>query len=165
MIFRFRVILDTQEDVFRDFEIESTASLEDFHYAIAQAFGFGGTEMATFYRSSAQWEQGEELPLIDMGEGAGAFGEKELGEFFDADHHHMIYVYDFLHMWTFFVELMEIGEATPTGLYPNLVFAQGEVPEQAPETQFEAEENDSMDTFDEANEDDGLLDYDDADFY
>ena len=33
MIYRFRVILDTKEDILRDIEIEATASLEDFHYA------------------------------------------------------------------------------------------------------------------------------------
>ena len=52
MIYRFRIILDTQEDVFRDLEIEDSASLEDFHYAIAQAFGFGGSEMASFYTTN-----------------------------------------------------------------------------------------------------------------
>ena len=48
MIYRFRIILDAPGDIFRDLEIEATASLEDFHYAIAQAFGFGGSEMASF---------------------------------------------------------------------------------------------------------------------
>ena len=67
MIYRFRVILDTKEDILRDIEIEATASLEDFHYAIAQAFGFGGQEMASFYRTNENWDQGEEIPLIGHG--------------------------------------------------------------------------------------------------
>ncbi len=162
MIFRFRIILDTKEDVFRDLEIEQSASLEDFHYAIAQAFGFGGSEMASFYTSNAQWEQGEEIPLIDMGEGVPASGQKPLEDFFNAENHHMIYVYDFLFMWTFFVELMEVAEKEATALYPQLIFAQGEVPETPPEQNFEADENES---FSDEEEEDGLLDYDDADFY
>lgn len=164
MIYRFRIILDAPEDIFRDLEIEASASLEDFHYAIAQSFGFGGSEMASFYTTNENWEQGEELPLLDMGEGTTPMAGKSLTEFFDADNHHLIYVYDFLALWTFFVELMEVGEKNPTALYPNLVFGQGDVPEEAPEKSFEGEEN--AGSFDEDDdEEEGLLDYDDADFY
>ena len=164
MIYRFRIILDAQEDIFRDLEIEASASLEDFHYAIAQAFGFGGNEMASFYTTNENWEQGEELPLLDMGEGTTPMAGKSLDQFFTAENHYLIYVYDFLALWTFFVELMEVGEKQPTMLYPNLVFAQGEVPEEAPEKAFSADE-DALDFDNEDDEEEGLLDYDDADFY
>ena len=60
--YRFREVerRGLRRDIFRDLEIEATASLEDFHYAIAQAFGFGGSEMASFYTTNDEWEQGEE---------------------------------------------------------------------------------------------------------
>ena len=164
MIYRFRIILDAQEDIFRDLEIEANASLEDFHYAIAQAFGFGGSEMASFYTTNENWEQGEELPLLDMGEGTTPMAGKSLDQFFNAENHHLIYVYDFLALWTFFVELMEVGEKQTTMLYPNLVFAQGEVPEEAPEKDFESQA-DALDFEDDDDDEEGLLDYDDADFY
>ena len=51
MIYRIRIILDVEEDVLRDIEIEATATLEDLHHAITQAFGFLGNEMASFYKS------------------------------------------------------------------------------------------------------------------
>ena len=57
MIYRFRIILDTHDDVIRDIEIDETSSLEDFHNALTQAFGFEGQEMASFYTSNAEWEQ------------------------------------------------------------------------------------------------------------
>ena len=47
--------------------------------------------------------------------------------------------------------------------YYNLVFAQGEVPEEAPEKEFRSEE--STENFDDDDQEEGLLDYDDADFY
>ena len=53
-----RAILDTEEDVIRDFEIEASASLEELHDALSQAFGFAGNEMASFYRSDEHWNQG-----------------------------------------------------------------------------------------------------------
>ena len=53
MIYRFRIILDhdSEGDIFRDIEIRETDSMEDLHNTINQAFGFDGTEMASFYVS------------------------------------------------------------------------------------------------------------------
>ncbi len=161
MIYRFRIILDSKEDILRDIEIEAEATLEDFHYAIAQAFGFGGSEMASFYTTNENWEQGEELPLLDMGEETTSMANRPLESFFSAENHHLIYIYDFLALWTFFVELMEVGEKSSSTLYPNLIFAQGEVPEEAPEKQFTSEESEF--DFDEEEED--LDDYDPDSFY
>ena len=60
MIYRIRVILDlAEDDVFRDIEINETATLEDLHNVITHSFGFLGNEMASFYRSNDQWEQGD----------------------------------------------------------------------------------------------------------
>ena len=56
MIYRFRIILDTEEDVFRDLEIEQTANLEDLHNAVNQSFGFDGAEMMDHFMSF--WSQG-----------------------------------------------------------------------------------------------------------
>ena len=164
MIYRFRVILDTKEDILRDIEIEATASLEDFHYAIAQAFGFGGQEMASFYRTNENWDQGEEIPLLDMDDGIVPMGQEQIDSIFTAENHHLIYVYDFLALWTFFVELIEVGEPEITTLYPNLIFAQGEVPEEAPQKDFVADESTLENEMDE-EEEEGLEDYNDADFY
>jgi len=66
MIYKFRIILDLEEDVFRDIEVEGNSTLEDFHNAVSQAFGFDGTEMASFYVSDEEWNQGEEIALFDM---------------------------------------------------------------------------------------------------
>jgi hypothetical protein len=165
MIYRFRIILDTKEDILRDIEIEASATLEDFHYAIAQAFGFGGSEMASFYRTNTEWEQGDEIPLLDMDEGIVPMGQEQIDSVFDAENHHLIYVYDFLDLWTFFVELIEIGEPEVSTLYPNLIFAQGVVPDEAPNKDFVAEENQSEDELEADSDEEGLDDYNDADFY
>ncbi len=162
MIYRFRIILDAKEDILRDIEIEASATLEDFHYAIAQAFGFAGSEMASFYRTNEAWEQGEEIPLLDMDEGIVPMGQEQIDSIFTAENHHLIYVYDFLALWTFFVELIEVGEPELTTLYPNLIFAQGEVPEEAPQKDFVADES-TLEN--EMDEEEGLEDYNDADFY
>ena len=69
MLYRFRVILDAEDDVFRDIEIMANNTLEDLHNTILQSFGFDGTELASFYISNENWEQGEEISQFDMAEG------------------------------------------------------------------------------------------------
>lgn len=165
MIYRFRIILDTHEDVFRDIEIEAASTLEDFHNAITQAFGFAGQEMASFYTSNDLWEQEEEIALFDMSDepgGARVMNETFIEDVVSEDETKLIYIYDFLNMWTFLVELAEIVEAEPGMSYPNLMFAHGVIPEDAPEKEFIAEEMDE----DDFEEDFGLdsEDYENLDF-
>jgi hypothetical protein len=161
MVYRLRVILDVDEDVLRDIEIEATAPLEDLHNAITQAFGFGGNEMACFYRSSPEWEQGEELPLIDMGTSTTPMGNTPMEEIITESTPQLLYVYDFLALWTFFIELVDVADPEPAKGYPNLLFAQGEVPEEAPEKQFETEApyQDDLD-FEEEESDEEDMDFD-----
>jgi len=139
MIYRFRIILDVKEDVLRDIEIESTATLEDFHNAITQAFGFLGNEMASFYRTNANWEQGEEYPLEAMDSEQKSERNTPLTEVISKKENQLLYVYDFLNLWTFFIVCMEETEPVVGTNYPQLIHAQGEVPEQAPEKLFESE--------------------------
>jgi len=163
MIYRIRVILDTETDVIRDFEIEDTATLEELHDAVSQSFGFAGNEMASFYRSDENWIQGEELPLVDMGVGEEALNEKPLNNILSENENRLIYVYDFLNLWTFFVELMETADKDHLKGYPSLIFSHGEVPETPPDKDFIAEEG-----FEESiNEDDDLEEdeFDDNQFY
>jgi hypothetical protein len=166
MIYRFRVILDndTDEDVFRDLEIQETDTLEDLHNIITQSFGFDGTEMASFYISDDTWEQGEEISLFDLSEDNSArlMSETLINDVVHEVQPKLIYVYDFFSMWTFFVELAEIVEESPGISYPNVMFVKGQVPDDAPQKLFEAD--DYEDDFDEFEDDLDIDDYDNLDF-
>lgn len=144
MIYRFRVILDndTDDDIFRDIEIRKTDSLEDLHNVITQAFGFDGMEMASFYISNEDWDQGEEISMFDVSEGHSSvrlMGETIIETVLDQSQTKLIYVYDFMSMWTFLVELAEIVDESEGTDYPNLMFVHGQIPDSAPEKMFEAE--------------------------
>ncbi|MCB0455857.1 MAG: hypothetical protein KDC64_02905 [Aequorivita sp.] len=166
MIYRFRIILDTHEDVFRDIEIEASNTLEDFHNAITQSFGFDGQEMASFYTSNDLWEEGEEISLFDVSDEPGGvriMGETYLEDVVDEEKTRLLYVYDFLNMWTFMVELADIAEAESGMAYPNLMYSHGQIPEEAPEKEFiaeEIEEDDFDEEFDLDPEDYDNLDFD-----
>jgi len=159
MIYRFRIILDTEEDVFRDIEIEQDATLEQFHNVINQSFGFDGMEMASFYTSDGQWNQGEEISLFDMSDGSQPVRLMTETTLIDVVHEaapRLIYVYDFLSMWTFLVELAEIAEYENGREYPNVMFVHGQLPDTPPEKEFKADDFDQ-----DSSDDDGFVDLDD----
>ena len=167
MIYRFRVILDndTDDDVFRDLEIREGDTMEDLHNIITQSFGFDGLEMASFYVSDDQWNQGEEIAMMDMSEAGNnvkMMNETIINEIIHEASTRLIYVYDFMNMWTFYVELGEIVEEAQGTDYPNLMFVHGQIPDQAPEKVFEAEEDD--DDYNEFEDDLDVDDYSDLDF-
>jgi len=162
------VILDTDEDVFRDIEIEASADMEQFHDVITQSFGFEGQEMASFYISNDKWEQGEEIALFDMSEGTEQIRMMQETLLEDAvweKQTRLIYVYDFLNLWTFMVELAEITDYEDGQSYPNLMYAEGQLPAYAPEKQFEGDDLDDLnEAYGEEDYDLDPDDYEDLDF-
>ena len=140
MIFRIRVILDVEEDVLRDIEIEANSTLKDLHEVITKSFGFLGNELASFYESDKDWKQGKEIPLLSIDDNVTMEKEK-LDQIFTDTQKRLIYVYDFLNMWTFYVELKESGKIISGINYPNLINSQGDVPEDPPEKKFQTDQN------------------------
>ena len=156
-MYKVRVILDTKEDVIRTILVNNAINLETLHFTIAKAFGFGGQEMASFYRTDSAWSQGEEIPLFNMAE-AGvevSMASEILNECLPQENNKLIYVYDFLHMWTFYVEVVEISNEKV--IEPKIILSVGEIPSEAPEKEFKADDldQDLEDDFDP---------YDDFDF-
>ena len=163
MIYRLRIILDTKNDVFRDIEIEQETSLEEFHNVITQSFGFEGNEMASFYMTDDTWKQGEEISLFNMSEGehpVRLMSEEKLIDVVDEDSPKLLYVYDFLNMWSFFIELAEITTFESGIIYPNVIFSHGQVPDQAPNKNFISEQQ-PIDAF----EKDGVFDFNEQEDY
>ncbi|WP_292889345.1 hypothetical protein [Nonlabens sp.] len=163
MIYRLRVLLDANDDCFRDIEIDEKSTLEEFHNVIVQAFQLQGDEMASFYASDEEWNQGEEYCLFDMSGGmapvkkmADTLLEKALSK----KKTRMIYIYDFLSLWTFSVELADAVPHHPGTTYPQVIFSVGELPDSAPDKEFEADPRFHDDDDDEAYSDD-----EDEEFY
>ncbi|MBT5857418.1 MAG: hypothetical protein HOH84_03775 [Flavobacteriaceae bacterium] len=139
MIYRIRIILDTKEDIIRDLEIEDKSSFEDLHFAIIKSFQLMGKEMASFYISNNEWVQGEEITLQGFGNDKNEKIMKEysLESLINEDQMKFIYIYDFLNLWTFFIEIFEVNEIMKNTKYPKTIFSLGELPEEAPTKQFE----------------------------
>ena len=107
-IYRIRAILDTKEDVIRDFEIEANSSLNDLHIFIFKSFGFDGTELASFYKSNSKWEQGSELPLMNLNSENESKADISIKEIISNDLKELIYIYDFLLLWTIYIKAKKL---------------------------------------------------------
>lgn len=145
-MYKIRVILDTKKDVIRTLVLNQSKSLEDLHADITKSFGFNGQEMASFYRTDENWNQGQEIPLFDMSE-----NQKELSmatcsieEVLPNTNDKLIYVYDFFKMWTFYVDVIEQSDQIITDT--KIILTVGEIPDKAPEKEFIAtkEEDDDF---------------------
>ena len=150
MAYKIRAILDVAEDVFRDIIVNETSTLEDLHFTIAKSFGFKGQEMASFYLTDDEWEQGEEIPLFDMSEDGGALTMSKftIEQVLKLEGDKLIYVYDFFSMWTFYVEVTDVASESKEEL-PFIALSFGEAPDEAPEKEFTAEDDiENLDAFD-----------------
>jgi len=150
MIYRFRVILDndTDDDIFRDIEIYKTSSLEEFHKTIINSFSFINNEMASFYISDNEWNQGEEISLFNFGDESKEtklMSSVAINQVINNQNNKLIYIYDFLNMWVFLIELIEVAEEIKGVNYPNIIFSKGELPEKAPEKKFESKKDGIVD--------------------
>ena len=161
----FRIILDTKEDIFRDIELLGSQSLMDLHKAILTNFGIAPGEMASFYASDDEWNQGDEVPMEDMGLATltmGTMNMVTIEEWVDIVGKRSLYVYDFMLFWTFFVELISTNEVdfstmvtNVSGDFPKVLYVYGINPDKAPSKDFgEGQESKSKGLFESAFDED-----------
>ena len=111
MIYRIRIILDCDEDVIRDIEIHENCSFEELHLSIIKYFNLEKGEMASFYISDDEWIQGGEIMLENFeANNQMLMRDTFLNTLFNDGKKKFIYIYDFLKLWTFFVDILEISE-------------------------------------------------------
>ncbi|GAB5417819.1 MAG: hypothetical protein Crog4KO_24330 [Crocinitomicaceae bacterium] len=168
---KFRVLLDTSDsnEIFRDILIADTTDFETFYRAILDAYHFTGDQMASFYMSNDNWDKGHEISIFDM-----AFGEDPdqimpgvmktsiLGNFVQESDQKIILVHDFIRMWIFLIELIEVQNEAPEA--PKVVLSVGNAPAESSKT---GEEDISFETESELGEDEdedefGFNDFEDS---
>lgn len=134
-IYKFRVLIEGEKEIFRDIEIKSEQNFEELHKAILAAFNFDHEQMASFYMSDYDWNKGQEISLMDMSmnddEKVMLMSNTSIKSVINCVGGHLLYTYDFLNMWNFFIELIEINVKEKEGEFPKLVYNQGKAPEQA----------------------------------
>lgn len=171
--FKFRVLIDTLEveNAFRDISIDSSSSFDALHEAIVAAFGFRGDQVASFYLSNEDWDKGQEIGLMDMTGESDDFipmDQTIIAEKVEKVNQKLLYVYDFLSMWCFFVELVEINKLSPVKQYPMLEMEFGKAPSEDSkliELTDDLEDDFDEDYFDEEDENDPFGEFENIDNY
>ncbi|HRS53903.1 MAG TPA: hypothetical protein P5250_04285 [Bacteroidales bacterium] len=130
-VYKFRVLSDIEEDFYRDIEIKATQTFQDLHDILIENLNFNKNELASFYLSNNNWEKLKEITLIDMGETTETktpiMKNAILRDYIDDPHQRIIWVYDFLKMETFYIELIKITQAKNGLNYPIVVASKGEI--------------------------------------
>jgi len=133
-IYKFRVTYEDHDDVYRDIEIKSSQTFEDFHNAIQNAIRFDSLHSASFYMSDDYWRKGQEITLrkedIDEVKPKKLMNKSKLASFIEDPRQKMVYVFDFKAQWTFLVELIKINLEEPKGDFPKCVKSSGQAPKQ-----------------------------------
>lgn len=160
-LYKFRVRSEEDDTFYFDVEIQSNQTFENLHNCILQTLKFDNSQLASFYISDDRWVKGKEITLLDMNENEEekipVMSESVLCKFIENPHQKLIYVYDFMDMWTFQLELMKIlPKEEPHTSYPRVVKIQGTPPLQYGGVQARP----TMLT----EEDEDLISDDDADF-
>tara|TARA_X000001036_G_scaffold219935_1_gene205865 strand:+ start:667 stop:1134 length:468 start_codon:yes stop_codon:yes gene_type:complete len=138
MIYRLRVILDndTKEDVLRDIEIDKNSNLTDLHELILLSFNLNADQMASFYTVDENWNQLSEISLINFDKSTESMDSILTANILSKQNNKLLYIYDFMNMWTFYVEFIEEAKEINNILYPRIIFSVGNVPDKAPEKKF-----------------------------
>ncbi|MEX0967023.1 MAG: hypothetical protein WD077_07280 [Bacteroidia bacterium] len=136
-IYRIKIWLADNESVYRKIDIRGSQNFEQLHQAILNAVNFDEGQLASFYISDEDWEQGTEITLLEMGDTDEenellVMRSTELDHIVGENFNRFIYVYDFVNMWTFRLQVLETLPEQEGLNYPMVVESEGAVPEQYP---------------------------------
>ena len=147
MIYRLRIILDndTKEDILRDVEIDKNSNLTDLHELILLSFNFSADQMASFYTVDDDWNQINEISLMNFDESTDSMDSVLIANILNNQNTKLLYIYDFMNMWTFYVELIEEAKEINNIIYPRIILSVGDVPKKAPEKKFTSEDDEDED--------------------
>ena len=173
--YKFRVLLDNSnnEEIFRDILISESNTFSDFYNCILKAFRFNGDQLASFYISNNTWDKGDEISLMDMGDAGLNMDSTLLKEVIEDEDQKFILVYDFLKMWCFLIELIEVTEEEKES--PEVVLSIGIAPKEesreidlsedfeAPSDDLGSEFDDIFNEFDDEEDFGGFENIDDYD--
>ena len=126
---KIRITLESKEDVIREILVNPEKNLEYLHQSIIKNLKLDKFEMASFYITDSNLNLGEEIPLFDTSEKDGdviTMKNMPISSVLHSEDSKLIYVYDFMNMWRFFVEYLESSEETTEKCTHKI----GEMPEE-----------------------------------
>ena len=156
MKYSITIYLESNEDIIRKVEIDSQNSLLELHKLIIDSFKLHKNELASFYSTNHDLELLEEIPLIVFEENnkSSNMEDTTIENILDIQSNRLIYIYDYMLMWRFLVELTDNkGEIQKSVCIKSV----GEIPKEAPEIIFD--QSDKEESYEDSiDEDDSEYD-------
>jgi hypothetical protein len=140
-VYRFKITFEDNEEVYREIEIKSTQTFENFHDVIIQSISFDNLHNASFFISDDYWRKGEEIVLRLEPESKNnkkqegdvpkkLMNKCKMASLIDDPHQKFVYVYDLKTAWSFLIELLKIVPDDAKATYPRVAKSAGEAPKQ-----------------------------------
>ena len=136
MKYNISVVLESKENVIRNIEINSDCLLSELHYYLIECFDLYKNELASFYTTNDKLEIIDEIPLISFEEKSPNMQNTKLEVVLDKHNNNLIYIYDYMKMWRFLIELKSKEEDFD---FKRCLSKVGEMPKEAPEINFSTE--------------------------
>jgi uncharacterized protein (DUF2249 family) len=141
-VYRFRVIIEENDDVYRDIDIKAAQTFEELHDTIQEAFKFDKKHAASFFVSDDYWRKGLEITLrkedLELTpeeirlkvEPKKLMKDARIAKYIETPHQRFVYVFDENVQWTFLLEMMKIANEEPKAKYPLIFKSIGTAPKQ-----------------------------------
>ena len=149
---KIRVTLESKEDVIREILVNPGNNLEYLHQSIIKNLKLDEFEMASFYIIDSNLDLGDEIPLFNTSEKDReviTMKNMPISSVLYSEDSKLIYIYDFINMWRFFVQYLESSEETTEKCTHKV----GEMPEEAPDLKFEVECQEDVESYEDTFED------------
>jgi hypothetical protein len=151
-VYKFKIFIEDNEDIYREIEILSTQTFDEFHNCIQDAFKFDKKHAASFFVSDDYWRKDQEITLLkenlelDKDEIKNNVAPKKLmsqtkiAKYIESPRQRFMYVFDPAVKWAFCIELMKILPDNPKTNYPAITRSIGNAPKQYKQTIMAKEE-------------------------
>ena len=135
-IYKFRVMYEEDDAIFRDIEIKPSQSLIDFESVIVSSYNLPVSANGKFFKSNDNWQKLKQLNMapVQAEEKKGKAKAKAMNvpvlvAYLDDPHQKFIYEYHGSQEFVFLIELISLnGSEKATVIYPACVRQQGPVP-------------------------------------
>ncbi len=134
-LFKFRVYLEEDDQIYRDVEIKTSQSFYDLHLIILKAYDFDGKHAASFFESNDRWIRGREIhsnTLVNKKNAPNlSMVKTPVSALVSKPEQKFVYEYDPSRKWTFLVELIGISaREKESETYPRILRKEGIAPGQ-----------------------------------
>ncbi|MFT6851090.1 MAG: hypothetical protein ACJATA_001908 [Sphingobacteriales bacterium] len=153
-IYKFRVSLEQDNEVYRDIEVKSNQSFASFLEGILKSMGFTTGAEFSFFQSDSQWHKEDWITGNEN-----LKGPVKVSQFIFDPHQRFILEYDLSNPWEFYIELIKLTPKETLGVvYPVVVKKEGIAPAQfKPKpiiSDMDEEEDDNMDDLNDSDDGD-----------